>query len=177
MELKAGVAYKFGIILVNTGNRPVGYTGVLSAGIFILIRPYGNGGWSTKSIAAGDWLEIGNGVYQVQFSAAELTTSGEFDFLVRDNPSGNRFDDYRGNVYIPSYHSQDLYDQQTTILANLALAATSTDMGTALDALLGDKVMDKTVGPWRYTWYTRLGAVLQTHDYTKSVTEESNKKT
>ena len=62
--------------------RESSVTGVLFSGITVRYRKQGAGSFTTKTVLAGEWNEIGDGVYQLTFTGSELDTAGFFRYLV-----------------------------------------------------------------------------------------------
>lgn len=72
-------------LVVNTSGAPV--TGLVFGNMTCLYRKEGAGSFTSKTITALNWIEIGNGIYTVTFTASELDTLGSFTFLL--NSAGN----------------------------------------------------------------------------------------
>lgn len=88
-----GVATEIGITLLDSSNNAV--IGVLYSALTVQYRKNG-GAFVNKVVTSGEWNEVGDGVYKLTFSAAELDVEGFFRILV----SGSSFVTYRTDLIL-----------------------------------------------------------------------------
>lgn len=68
------------VVILTKDNVPV--TGIVYSAVTVKYRKEGGSSFTTKSIGATDFAEIGSGVYTIKFTAAELNTVGSFVITV-----------------------------------------------------------------------------------------------
>ena len=115
-----GITTDVGVTLLDSGDTPV--IGVGSGDITVTYRKNGAASFTTKSVLAGEWNEVGDGLYRLTFTATELNTAGSFRFLVK----GGSFDRYEADLIIAD-DFQDLKTQIASLKADLALKANIRD--------------------------------------------------
>lgn len=75
-----GVAKDVGITMLDAADVPV--IGLTFASVTVKYRKNGAPGFTTKALLAGEFIELGDGIYLVTFTAGELDTAGSFRYLV-----------------------------------------------------------------------------------------------
>lgn len=75
-----GITKDVGITMLDSTDNPV--IGLTAGSITVKYRKNGAPSFSTKALLAGEWTELGDGIYLVTFTAGELDTAGNFRFLV-----------------------------------------------------------------------------------------------
>jgi hypothetical protein len=85
IERKISVAAKMPVLLRDTSGVPV--TGVVFGGVTVKYRKFGQTSFTTKTISGSDWFEVGDGWYDVLFSASELDTVEDFNYIVQEASS------------------------------------------------------------------------------------------
>ena len=78
--VKQNVASEDMVQLFDSAGTPV--TGLADTDVLVKIRKEGEAGFTTKVIAALDWVDRGGGNYALQFSAADFDTVGLFQYQV-----------------------------------------------------------------------------------------------
>jgi len=92
-------------VLISSDDYETPMTGVLynDANLVVKYAKYGDSALSTKTLGSSDWIELGEGVYDIVFSATELDTLGEFKFVVLyENVSGVKSLNYYGKAQVVS---------------------------------------------------------------------------
>lgn len=102
-----GVASDVGVLLLNSSDTPV--NGVAFDDVAVTYRKNGDSGFTSKSLLAGEWTDLGDGLYRLSFSAAELDRAGGFRYLVKW-ASGTVFERYENEILIVADY-QDIADQ------------------------------------------------------------------
>jgi len=92
--LTEGVTTEVGVLLLDASDAPV--AGVLFGAITVTFRKNGAASFAAKSVLAGEWNEVGDGLYRLTFTSSELDTSGSFRYLVE----GGTFDRHENDVVI-----------------------------------------------------------------------------
>lgn len=70
------VAKDVGVTLVNASDAPV--IGLTSTDVTVEYRKNGDTTFTTKALLAGEFTEVGDGIYLVTFTATELNRAGLF---------------------------------------------------------------------------------------------------
>jgi hypothetical protein len=89
-----GITTDVGVLLLNASEFPV--SGVLFSSVTVRYRKNGATSFTTKALLAGEWTEIGDGLYRLTFSGGELDTSGNFRFLV----TGGSFERHENDLIV-----------------------------------------------------------------------------
>lgn len=89
-----GVATEVNVSLMTSANASV--IGVLVGAITVQMRKTGAAGFVPKTVLAGEWNELGDGIYKLSLSATELDTTGFVRLIV----SGGSFETYRADISI-----------------------------------------------------------------------------
>jgi hypothetical protein len=118
-----GVAKDVGVTLLDSLDVPV--TGVLFGSVTVRFRKNGAAGFTTKSVLAGEWNEVGDGIYLLTFTAGELDTAGNFRFLV----DGGAFDRHEHDLLVIN-EQLSLNQQIVDLKAALAGLANIRDVDT-----------------------------------------------
>ena len=79
IERLIGVAAKLPVYLRDANGDPV--TGVVFGDVTVKYRKYGATSLTTKTIITTDWGEVGNGLYDLSFTAAEFNTLKDFTWV------------------------------------------------------------------------------------------------
>jgi hypothetical protein len=115
-----GITTDIGVTLLNSSDAPV--IGVAVGDITVTYRKNGASSFTTKSVLAGEWNEVGDGLYRLTFTAGELNTSGSFRVMVK----GAAFERYEADLIIAD-DFEDLATQIASLKADLALKANIRD--------------------------------------------------
>lgn len=94
--MKKGIARDLPCILVDDTDFKTRETGVAYTAVTVEYAKEGDSSFTEKTLASEDWDEIGNGIYNISFTAAELDTKGKFIFNVK----GTGYLDYSGKEWL-----------------------------------------------------------------------------
>lgn len=108
-----GITTEVGVTLLNGSDAPV--SGVLFSDATVTFRKNGASTFTAKGLLAGEWNEVGDGLYRLTFTSAELDTAGSFRYIV----TGGTFDRHENDVTIVD-EFQDLATQIIDIKSILA---------------------------------------------------------
>lgn len=126
--LVTGVATDVGVTLLDGSD--VAVSGVAVGDITVRYRKNGASLYTTKSVLAGEWTEVGDGLYKLSFTSGELDTSGSFRYLV----TGASFSRHENDAILsPDY--QDLATQIIELKQLLAAKANIGDVDTLFHQL------------------------------------------
>ena len=115
-----GITTDVGVTLLNSSDVPV--IGVVVGSITVTFRKNGALSFTTKTVLAGEWNEVGDGLYRLTFTALELNAPGSFRFLVK----GASFERYESDLTVAD-DFQTLSAQIASLKADLALKANIRD--------------------------------------------------
>ena len=93
-----GVATDVAVTLLDASNNAV--NNVLFTDVTVQIRKPGQTAFFTKTLLAGEWTEVGDGIYLVTFTDGELSSAGNFRFLV----TGASFSRHERDILIVDNH-------------------------------------------------------------------------
>jgi hypothetical protein len=113
------VGTELSLTLVDASQAPV--NGVAFGDITATYRKNG-GTFVTKTVLSGEWAEVGDGVYKLSFTAAELNTAGSFRFTI----TGGSFEPYVADVQIVNNY-KDIEAQVIEIKQGLATKVNITE--------------------------------------------------
>jgi hypothetical protein len=95
-------------------------TGVPYTAITVAIKKQGQSSFTTKTLVSADWVELGNGLYSIVFSAIDTDTVGDFTFTI----AGAAFDNQVFNEFTiepaPAPGSPVPLPQQCIVSGNVA---------------------------------------------------------
>lgn len=128
-------------ILIDDTDFKTPETGIAFGSATVKYAKEGDSAFTTKTLASGDWDEIGDGVYRIKFSATELNTVGAFVFEVFATGTLRYF----GKAEIFG----DLFDDLATTLSNMSGAGfvSATD---SLEAISGSLETDLAISGVTY---------------------------
>ncbi len=89
-----GITSEVGVTLLDASDVPV--TGVPFSTPVVTYRKNGDSGFTTKTVLSGEWREVGDGLYGLTLSAAELDREGSFRLIVK----GAGFERYEADFLI-----------------------------------------------------------------------------
>lgn len=98
--VQKSVAHSVPVKLTDDDDFKTQVTGKTGGNVTVRYKKYGDSSWSTKDVSGSGWDEIGNGCYEVDFSADDLNTAGRFDYQVEC--SGCL--DYNGSVLVVNHN-------------------------------------------------------------------------
>lgn len=75
------------IAVITDQTTGIARDGLGQTDVQVEYRREGETSFTIKVLAPGDWIGLGNGVYQVSFTATELQTVGSFTFVVKGQPA------------------------------------------------------------------------------------------
>lgn len=81
-QVKESTATLLPCILTDDTDFQTPELGVLFGAVTVNFAKEGDVGMTAKVMGAGNWTEIGDGVYFISFTAAELDTDGKFTYTV-----------------------------------------------------------------------------------------------
>lgn len=82
MLIKKSTARELPVILTDSSDFITGLTGKVFGNVTCKFRKDGETSWTVKAITAGNWHEIGNGHYTIDFITDDLDTAGLFEYIV-----------------------------------------------------------------------------------------------
>jgi hypothetical protein len=126
--LTTTVAAEVGVTLLNSSDISV--PGILYTGITVTYRKNGQSSYTTKTVGAGDWVELGDGIYKLLFTTTELNTPGYFRFIIK----GAGFDRYEADLQLIENY-QDIAAQIISIKQGLASKVNISDA----DSLIAER--------------------------------------
>lgn len=126
----SGVTTDVGVTLLNSSDVP--QVGVLVGAITVTFRKNGASSFTTKSVLAGEWNEVGDGLYRLTFTAGELNIPGSFRFLVK----GGTFERYESDLTVAD-DFQTISNQLASLRQDAALKANIRDT----DILVSEREM------------------------------------
>ena len=94
--MKKGIARSLPCILVDDTDFKTPKTGIAYTVVTVEYVKEGDSSFTEKTLASEDWVELGNGIYNVSFTAAELDTKGKFIWNVK----GTGFLNYPGKEWL-----------------------------------------------------------------------------
>jgi hypothetical protein len=118
-----GAATDIAVTLLDTASAPaneVPYTDIT-----VQYRRSGQTSFTTKTLLEGEWTEVGDGLYLLTFTDGELSTPGNFRFLV----TGTAFVRHERDLLIIDNH-QTLNTQIEAIATVLASKTNIADANT-----------------------------------------------
>ncbi len=83
MIIKKSTARRLPVLLVDDSDFKTGKVGVAFGDVTVKYAKEGDNAWSTFTLDASKWIELGDGVYDIAFGASELDTLGSFEYLVQ----------------------------------------------------------------------------------------------
>lgn len=101
---KKSVASKLPIFMRDSSGVPV--TGLTDTDVTVNYKKSGAISFTLKSITPSNWTEIGQGLYEILFTATELNTEGDFIYPV----TGTGAQQSTGLARIETYTNSDLKD-------------------------------------------------------------------
>jgi hypothetical protein len=101
---KKSVAAKLPILIRDSSGVPI--TGLTDTDVTVNYQKQDQTGLTLKSLSPSNWIEIGQGLYNISFTATELNTEGDFIYPV----TGSGFEQKTGLVRIETYTNTDLKD-------------------------------------------------------------------
>lgn len=94
--MKKGIARDFPCILTDDTDFKARKTGIAYTSVTVEYLKAGDSSFTEKTLASEDWIELGNGIYDVKFTASELDTKGKFIWNVK----GSGFLDFSGKEWL-----------------------------------------------------------------------------
>ena len=82
--IKQSTAYKLPVVLIDDTDFKSKETGIAYGSVTVKYAKEASDGdhtLSTKTMASGDWEELGEGMYLIKFSTSELDTVGKFIYV------------------------------------------------------------------------------------------------
>jgi len=122
-SITLGVATDVAVTLLDTSSQAV--NNVLHSEVTVQYRRSGQTSYTTKTLLAGEWAEVGDGVYLLTFTDGELSTPGSFRFLVM----GTAFVRHERDLLVIDNH-QTLNTQIIAIATVLAKKTNIADANT-----------------------------------------------
>ena len=111
MILKKSVAFTLPVILTDATDFITPVTGVVFGSVVVKYAKEGDATLTPKTILVSDWTELGDGVYLVPFTTAELNTVGKFIYTVLVAGSLP----YYGSAQIVTYGFDDIGAKTTNL--------------------------------------------------------------
>lgn len=106
MERKKSVEAWVPVYFVDESDGRTPETGKTYSDVTVKYAKQGDTSLTTKSMASGDWQELGDGLYLLKFSATELNTAG--NFICEVYATGTRR--FPGHIDIVENIEKDTYD-------------------------------------------------------------------
>ena len=128
-----------GVTLLNSSD--VAVNSIASGDVTVTFRKNGDASYTTKTLMAGQWSEVGDGLYRVTFTSAELNTVGSFRYIVK----GAAFERYESDLIVVD-EFQSLSEQISSIRAALGTKANIRDVDLLFNQLeLRQQQVERTV--------------------------------
>jgi hypothetical protein len=131
------VAAKLPVMMRDSSGNPV--TGLADTDVVVKYQKQ-NGSLTTKTMSPSNWTEVGQGKYDISFTATELNTEGDFFYPV----TGTGAEQFSGLARIELNRNLFKTDEFRTLTYN-GLGQVET-----VTIKLGDKVTPKET--WKYTF-------------------------
>jgi hypothetical protein len=128
-----------GVTLLNSSD--VAVNNVAFGDVAVTFRKNGDALYTTKTLSSGQWSEVGDGLYKVTFTSAELNTVGSFRYIVK----GASFDRFESDLIVVD-EFQSISDQISSIRAALGTKANIRDVDLLFNQLeLRQQQVERTV--------------------------------
>jgi hypothetical protein len=113
-----GLTTDVGVLLLDASDNPK--NGVLYSDVTVMYRKNGQTSFTVKSLLAGEWTEVGDGLYRLTFTSTELDAAGSFRYLL----TGATFSRHENDVLVVDEYQSlaaQIVDikQQLTTKANI----------------------------------------------------------
>lgn len=82
LQLKKGIQRELPCIMTDNVDFKTGITGLAFTDVTVKYAKEGDSPFSTKNMTVDDWIELGEGAYNIIFSLTELNTGGKFIYIV-----------------------------------------------------------------------------------------------
>jgi len=114
-------------------------TGITYLQVAVLYKKSTQSSFQVKALVTGDFREIGNGVYEILFSVAELNTLGSFIFIVNGNgvlpiPALNQYVGLAQVLSVTAYTPATVVLPTNVVTGNLLSATGAPLVGEAVSA-------------------------------------------
>lgn len=130
-------------VLTDASNLPV--TGLVSADVTVEYRKEGGASFTAKSTSLATFVEIGSGVYTVEFTGTELDTLGSFLYKI----TGASISQYVGIAEVtPAAQSSSAVSLDTCVLYGHVLGASGEPVQNAVVSarILGAPFISGSIG-------------------------------
>lgn len=83
MIIKKDEARQLPVLMVDSSDLFTGKTAIAFGSVTVKLMKAGGSAWTTKTMTSGNWTEIDDGLYMISFTAAELDTLGNFNYIAQ----------------------------------------------------------------------------------------------
>lgn len=141
MLIKKSTARELPVILTDSSDFITGLTGKVFGNVTCKFRKNGETSWTVKSITAGNWHEIGNGHYTIDFLTGDLNTAGLFEYIVIVTGSL----DYSGLFEVRTNTIDDIATAIVALVILVNAIDTSTESAARFTEIKGAGWTDETL--------------------------------